>query len=71
MLQTRGPSGDRLVFLVPNESQTQKECIMDVVHHMSGLFAIVFLLLVYLFTAPGVSMWPLIGTEQGTVTPVA
>ena len=57
--------------MVPNESQTQKECIIDVVHHLSGLFAIVFLLLVYLFTTPGVSMWPLIGTEQGTVTPGA
>lgn len=37
----RGPSRDRLVFEVPNKSQTQKECIMDVVDHLSGLLAIV------------------------------
>lgn len=37
----RGPSKDRFVFSVPNKSQTQREYIMDVVDHLSGLFAIV------------------------------
>lgn len=37
----RGPSKDRLVFEVPNKSQTQREYVMDVVDHLSGLLAIV------------------------------